>query len=285
MKNLLLASTALLLSAGIAAADVRVGGDGRMGVTFTEGATEEFAFTSRIRISFAASGETDGGLSFGGSIRADNASNGDDGDADVSGGVGGAAGNVFISGAFGRLSMGDVSGAAEFIVGDLHGVGLTGLGDFNEMTYLSNAGANRPSARYDYSMGDFRFALSADNPGSGSETFSIAAGYTMAGFGIGFGYEDTGAADHWIIGVNGSFGDVSMRAIYGESGAADQYGVSASGSFSGVGVTAFYRSDFAAAEHYGLGMSYGLGGGASIVGGIVSTAGTTRADFGVSFRF
>jgi outer membrane protein OmpU len=134
-------------------------------------------------------------------------------------------------------------------------------------------------------MGDFRFALSADNPGTGSETFSVAAGYTMAGFGIGFGYEDTGVVDHWIIGVNGSFGDVSMRAIYGEAGVSDQYGVSASADFSGVGVTAFYREDFASVEHYGLGMSYGLGGGATLAGGIVSTGGQTRADFGVRFSF
>ena len=274
MKNLLLASTALILSAGIAAADVRVGGDGRMGVTFTEGAHDEFAFTSRIRISFTASGETDGGLSFGGSVRADNASSA----------TSGTAGNVFISGAFGRLSMGDVSGAAEFIVGDLHGVGLTGLGDNNEMLYMSNSSAGRSAARYDYAMGDFRLALSADNPGTGSEVFSIGMGYAMNGFGVGFGFEDNGTSDHWIVGVNGAFGDVAMRAIYGESNGDSQYGVSMSGSFSGVGVTAFYR-DEDGDEHYGLGMSYALGGGATLAGGIVSEAGTTRADFGVSFRF
>ena len=78
-KKILLASSALVASASFAAADVSVGGNGYMGVTYDDSAVEEMAFKSRLRITFSASGETDGGLSFGGSIRADNA-------------VGGAAG-------------------------------------------------------------------------------------------------------------------------------------------------------------------------------------------------
>ena len=74
MKRALLASTALVMSAGIAAAEVSVGGDGRMGVKSTDGGDIEFS--SRVRISFTGSGETDNGLTFGGSIRADNAGGG-----------------------------------------------------------------------------------------------------------------------------------------------------------------------------------------------------------------
>ena len=72
MKKILFASTALLATAGIAAAEVSVSGDGRMGVTYlkdrvlTDGNGDpysaEWQFTSRIRIKFAASGETDGGI-------------------------------------------------------------------------------------------------------------------------------------------------------------------------------------------------------------------------------
>ena len=147
MKKVLLATTVLAASAGFAAAEVTVGGDGRMGVTYTEGAANELAFTSRIRISFTASGETDGGLSFGGSIRADNAA----------GGAAGTAGSVFVSGAFGKLTMGDVGGAAEFAVPHVDGVGLTGLGDMNENLYLSNK--RRSAARYEYSAGAISFAM------------------------------------------------------------------------------------------------------------------------------
>ena len=50
---------ALLMSAGIASAEVSVGGDGRMGVRSTDGG--DAMFSSLIRISFSASGETDNG--------------------------------------------------------------------------------------------------------------------------------------------------------------------------------------------------------------------------------
>ncbi|MCC5965672.1 MAG: porin [Natronohydrobacter sp.] len=125
MKKLLLASTALVLSAGVASAQgVALSGDGRMGLVYDG---DNVSLNSRARVIFTLSGETDGGLAFGGSFRADNA-----GAASR-----GAAGSIFISGDFGELRMGDVDGAALAATGDLHGVGLTGLGDLNEMTYVS----------------------------------------------------------------------------------------------------------------------------------------------------
>ena len=138
MKRALLASTALVMSAGIAAAEVSVGGDGRMGVQSLDGA--DVKFSSRVRISFTASGETDNGLTFGGSIRADNAS----------GGSSGTGGNVHVSGAFGKLAMGDVDSAAKAAVGQAGGVGFTGLGDLNEIKYIG--GGEDPSALWNYSM-------------------------------------------------------------------------------------------------------------------------------------
>ena len=41
---------------------------------------------------------------------------------------------------------------------------LTGLGDYNEMVYLSNCDSSGSAARYDYSFGDFGVHVSADNP-------------------------------------------------------------------------------------------------------------------------
>ena len=305
MKKVLLASTVLAMSATVAAAEVTVGGNGRMGVTYTEGATNEFAFTSRIRISFAASGETDGGLSFGGSIRADNSV----------GGAAGTAGSIFVSGAFGKLTMGDVDGAAEFAVGDLAGVGLTGVGDYNENAYLSNSGAARRSAlRYEYSAGSLSFAVSADNPGTDvragafdglSNTYAVGVKYSMDGYSFGLGYETTDVydagtgtntnIDHIIVGGEATFSGVTLKATYGTSSDLnfDQYGISAAYSADGMGLTAFYRvADFGAADiqYVGVGASYDLGGGASVVGGISNanpSVGTsqTMADFGLSFSF
>ena len=294
MKKLLLATTALTLSAGVAAADVALSGNARMGVVYDG---NDFGFNSRLRVQFTLSGETDTGLAFGGSIRADNASDAGGGNVDTGGMT---AGSVFISGDFGRLSMGDVAGAAEFIAGDLAGVGMTGLRFLNENTYLSNA--DRAAARYDYSIEGFTFAISADEPRD-SNTASIAVGYTMDGFGAGIGYERVSSdVDHVIAYASATFEGVTAKATYGrQSGlplARDQYGLSVSGSFDAVTVTAFGRRDFSSNTHYGLGASYDLGGGASIVGGVVRDGGgrligtplapapkQTIADLGLSFTF
>jgi outer membrane protein OmpU len=285
MKKLLLASTALVLSAGVAAAEVRVGGDGRMGIVSGFG-TDDIAFTSRIRISFSASGQTDGGLTFGGSIRADNA--GTNGTAGA-GGVNGAAGSVFISGAFGRLTMGDVSGAPEAAVGDVSGVGLTGLGDLNEATYLSNGA--RPAMRYDYTTGAFGFHISADNP-IASDTLGVAVTYNAGAYKFGLGYEDNGSTDHIVAGGSASFGDATVKAFYGTASGAlsgDQYGLSIDYKIDALTLTAFYvdKDTDLGDTGYGLGAAYSLGGGATLRGGYArnDTDGEDSFDFGIALTF
>ena len=321
MKKVLLASTALIMSAGFAAADVSVGGDGRMGVQDGFG-DEELRFTSRIRISFSASGETDAGLAFGGSIRADNAAAvvltdedgnnpGDPGfDPNTAtlggGGVNGQAGSVFIEGGFGKLTMGDVDGAARSAVGHVSGVGLTGLSDLNESVYISNVGGNTPGALYEYSGGDWAVYVSASNPGdliTGLESENIAwalgASYSFGAYSVGIGYEDNDAGtDHVILGGSAAFGDFTLKANYGMASGdvdGDQYALSGDYTFGATTVTAFYNDTTGleaggasiGTEAWGLGASYDLGGGASLVGGYVSdeTADDDAYDFGISFSF
>jgi outer membrane protein OmpU len=274
MKKLLLTTTALTLSAGVAAADVSLSGDARMGIVYNSnagvgtnltspsGATDtenksNMQLTSRVRVTFTLSGETDGGLAFGGSFRADNAS-----DA-----AAGNAGSVFISGEFGRLSMGDVAGAARATVGDLHGVGLTGLGDFNEITYLDrvySAGAGtalnrRSSALYTYSIDAFTInvsvgqlreiavqnaivdpALPTTNATKPAKTnsvkdtlFGVGVSYAIDDLKLSLGYESqrverslfaTAAnntnwnADHLILGAEYTIEGIALKAVYGRVG-------------------------------------------------------------------
>ena len=79
-----------------------VSGSARMGIVYDGGNATSTEFSSRVRIVFTASGETDTGLSFGASFRPSNAYEANEEQA----------GEVFISGAFGKLSMGDVDGEA-----------------------------------------------------------------------------------------------------------------------------------------------------------------------------
>lgn len=364
MKKILFASTALVLSAGFAVAEVTVGGDGRMGILYTEGGgavagtgtttqqataqaavdalntqlttlqtqldqqiaandaagaqatllqianvkdaltaaqekfnvvagtsgSGEFAFTSRIRISFTATGETDNGLAFGGSIRADNAT----------GGTTGTAGSVFVSSSFGKIAMGDVDGGAKAAVGQVSGVGLTGLGDANEVSYISTP--VDPSVLYTYTFGAFNFYASADQISDANDAYGVGVKYDAGTFYAAIGYEtqDTtsaGQAESTVaLGAGTSFAGFDLKAVYlmrDVVGGAnnDQYAVSAGFDLFGIGATAFYRDgDDLADASYGFGGTKDLGGGASLKGGIVHNGGASdaddiRADFGITMSF
>jgi outer membrane protein OmpU len=316
----------MVLSASVVAADVTVGGSGRMGIIYFDdevqnayGKDTNWNFTSRIRIEFTATGETDGGLAFGGSIRADNSS----------GGNVGTDGNVFISGEYGKLAMGDVSGGAEVVNGDLAFVSLTGLGDQNEFIYLGNDGVTRPNAQYTYSNQGLTLALGL----SDEEAYSAGVGYDGGIWQVGLGYEkmpkggsvgievdgetleafqDIQSDVHQLIGGAAvTFSGVTLKGMWGQFDinqagvdVVNQYGVSAEGTFGAITVAAYYREleglkgavvgDPANGNTvgdnnialYGIGAEYDLGGGASVAGGVANTFGdNTVADLGVKFAF
>lgn len=326
MKKILLATTMLVAGASIAAAEVTLSGDARMGVisNFSDnnaanGDESDLTFTSRARVAFTLSGESDSGLSFGASFRADNAG----------GAAAGDAGSVFVSGAFGKLSMGDVDGAAQAATGHVAGVGLTGLGDRNESTFLAAGdGATDPTALYEYSAGAFTGYLSVTNPvpvlvapalvtaTADLQAVALGAKYTFGDYTIGLGYENLsgwqGAAaalpqvdntdlDHVVLKVSGTVAGLSLQGLYGSAdgtrgGAAvdgEQYAASVSYTTGALSATVFYTDDsgLGGTTAYGLGGSYDLGGGASVVGGVVEDkdanagAGATAFDLGLSFSF
>lgn len=217
MKKVLLATTMIVAGASIAAAEVTLSGDARMGVISAGSdnpltpAIDEggLAFTSRARIMFTFAGETDGGLAFGGSFRAN----------DAGAAAGGTAGSIFLSGAFGKISMGDVDGAAQMATGNVSDVGFTGLGDMNESTFLGAGGLNNvaqaivgagaadplettdPTALYEYSFGDFTVYASHTNTRplvggtpttliSNATAYAIGGKYTFGDYVVGLGYEN-----------------------------------------------------------------------------------------------
>jgi outer membrane protein OmpU len=273
MKKILLATTVLAMSATVAAAEVTLSGDARMGVT-TNNVDRDMAFTSRARVKFSMSGETDGGLAFGASFRA----------ADAVGAGSGTKGEVFISGAFGKLTMGDVDSAANALVGNVSGVGLTGLGDANELGYIGNS--TDPSVLYTYSADALSVALSVEQPTAG-DAKSVAVKYAGEGFAVALGYEDDGTDTQTTVGLSGSVAGMDLAFVAADnSGNADtHYAVSIGYSADALGVTAFY-ADKGTTSAYGLGASYDLGGGAKVVGGVSKTEGASAvADLGISMSF
>ncbi|WP_195759832.1 porin [Paracoccus sp. S-4012] len=256
MKKLLLASSALVGLAGAAAAEVSVTGDGRIGLRFDSDelvlneagvlvTRDTWNVISRARVRFTMTGETDSGLSFGAILRADQ--------ADSRSSRGGSnslyAGEVFISGAFGRLTAGEVDSALESAVGDLPEVGLSGLNFYNEFQYSSSDFDELfqdAGLLYSYALGDATLYASFQDqyfrlPGDAfarerGDTWSLGAGYTLGNYSFGIGYEDSSS---FIDPVGYAFANQSTAGNF-YTNDATTWGVSGGTSFAGITFKAIY---------------------------------------------
>ncbi|MCY3981854.1 MAG: porin [Alphaproteobacteria bacterium] len=315
MKRVLLASTALCLGAGTAFAQdmgmaddgmmmdmaptVTIGGNGRMGVV--SNTNEDLVFSSRVRVVFTLAKELDNGLSAGGSIRADNAS----------GGASGTGGNIYLSGPFGKLAMGDLDSAAKSAVGNVDGVGYTEVGDAQTIEYLrgdktGSGEAEDPTLLYTLpKMGPVsmfasiavadvveegevqagRTEISAD-----TLSFGAKADLSIADMGkawISGGFEATPGDNedgHLVFGAGASMSGFTGKVVAGsqsrdanadgEDQDREQFAISAGYSAGQMGVTVFYaESDFRAADEK---ESLGAGFSWSLGGGASLKAGFTN---------
>jgi outer membrane protein OmpU len=269
---------------------------------------------NRMRVKFAASGETDGGLAFGGSFKAH----------ESGGASSGTHGSQYISGAFGKITMGDLDGADEQTVGNLSGVGFAGAGSTELSTYQSSS----HDLGYSVSMSGVTFAAStdlargADSTKTGSNS---ALGLKWSGdmggatVGIGVGQSKVGVKTQDSMSASVSMGGLSIKVVThtNDNGPAvvasgtsssttsgtahvaatvaaadnndvDQTGISLSYSMDSMTVTAFTRTEssngIADKDYSGVGFAYDLGG-ASVKAGFVDANDTSVMDFGVTFSF
>lgn len=218
MKKVLFATSALVMTAGVAAAEVAVSGTARMGMIYDG---NDVQFSSRARVIFTLTGESDAGLSYGATFRADNAGNANNG----------TAGQVWISGAYGKLSMGDTVSASEAAVGDLYSVGYTEgsfAGDIEEITYLTGdmgGEGQGPNVLYEYTIDQISLYASASD-GSGTEwdttvgggddetRWSLAAKYDAGNWSAGLGYARSGDAKEISLGAEAQFNQFAVKGIY-----------------------------------------------------------------------
>ena len=240
MKKLLIATSALVALTGAASAEVALTGDGRMGLVWDG---DNAQFSSRVRARFNLSGETDSGLSFGGSFRVDQENYAAEPESRSA--AHGTAGSVYVSGTFGKLSMGDVVSATEAAIGDLTEIGYTD-GEFaanpEEIDYLTGDGENEeqgPTALYEYtfngvnlfaSMTDgSRRDCSASNVIVGSlecydfdtddeseVAFSLAAGYEFGAYSVGLGYSENRDGTEIVIGGTAAINEFKIKAFYAD---------------------------------------------------------------------
>lgn len=250
MKKILLATTMLTATAGIASAEMSVTGTARMGVVGDivnqydadgnlSSSGIEAAFSSRFRVVFTGSGTTDGGLTFGATARADNSPIGVSFDSQsqlvAGGGATGnrwqTAGTVYLAGSFGTLTMGDTGNAADDLVGQVAYVGYTSLNSWNE---IGNLDRNLTGVEYSYSMNGFTFSL-----GSG-QTFSPAAMASGLLLDDGTtGVDNYGQGNFWAVGAKYATDVFSVALGYQTNNDGDI--VSASGSYTAAGFTGIVK--------------------------------------------
>lgn len=318
MKKFLIASTAIVALSGAAAAEITLSGDAQIGLKYDNrlagptGDVSGWNLQQRARFTVTMTGETDSGLSFGAKLRPGNTDYYESRDRFET------AVTVWAEGAYGKITVGDIDSAIEQAIGDLAGVGNSGLEFQNEFYYAATDAFDDHDNKglvYSYKYGDATFYASFEdeyytatgNKYSG-DSWSLGASYSMNQYSFGIGYssgEDFGGGKvkTWGLMASGDFNGLTVKGVYLESkddfDKYKQYGLSADYTMAnGVGIQGFYRVNdwdlFAGKETLvGLGTSYDLGGGASVNAGIVRQKDTeiagnptrTIADFGLRFAF
>jgi outer membrane protein OmpU len=263
---------------------------------------------NRFRISFAGSGETDGGIAYGISGRAEQ--------SDTSN-----LGSQYISGAFGKVSMGDLNGADEVAAGGgVSNVGLTGLGDNGDFAFASKD----HNVGYEFSTAGVKIAYSQDTSvTSGSNSaFGVSYSGDMGGatISVGLGTASVGSIKQDTMSASVSMGGLTVKAmsstndngpdveyaagtarhadgsttVYAADTQAvsnpdtDQTGVSIGYTMGAMTATAFMKTESQTGtvdkDYSGIGINYDMGG-ATLKIGVADADGQSLADFGLSFSF
>ena len=308
MKNVLFATTALIATAGVAAADVSFGGYGRFGAHYTS-AGDVTSMTSRFRLNIDGSAESDNGLTFGARIRIQDS-------ATTAGVLNGA--NFYVKSGGLKVAVGNTPGAIDAQNGAYaQSLGLTGLGYHNVVANsavkgfwgfddYSSGGNGREVVSVSYAAGDFSVMASYSSSSSrlptpatpfalatafvpGENRATVGASYTFSGWTVALAYQDSNNNfnDKTVLTVAGNVGIADLNFAVADNNGTLKYGIGADFSVgAATTVSAFVNSEDTAGEAYGLGVKHDLGGGTSIRGGVVQTAGgTTLADLGLHFNF
>ncbi len=317
MRKVLFATTALVATAGVAAADVTFGGYARFGVLYSsaagpDGIASTFGddgtgdssvdITSRFRLQIDATAESDAGVTFGVRVRIEQ-ENDEVNDA-ANSGTGINAPRFFARSGGLEVGVGNIFGAIEFMPGmypiDL---GLTGLqyeytpfqfgADFYDSDGAGAAATNN-AVEVMYSVGDLSLHVSASDGANDRLAAHIA--YTWNGWTFALGAQDSNSASDTELAasVGGSIGVADVSLAWADNGV------------NGDHITLAARFDVGAATNieayvsdadtifgtptnntgYGIDFNHDLGGGTSIRGGVAKLfAGHTVADLGVRFNF
>jgi outer membrane protein OmpU len=207
MKTLLLASTALVGMAGVAAAaEIKLSGYAEIGINGGN-LGYETQFHNDWQVNFDFSGAMDSGVEFGGRVQIEETNS----PGAINGGLKIDDEAFWVSGTFGKVTLGETKGAVDWAVPDVYSG--TGISD----DHSTHAGAywntgmdgqyDDQILRYEYSFGDFGVALSAEMDDTGVQDTIWGLGGKWSGqlsgldLTAGLGYQSNGGADTVSIGA------------------------------------------------------------------------------------
>ncbi|MBV2358877.1 porin [Thalassococcus sp. CAU 1522] len=287
MKKILFATTALVVTAGVASAEVAVTGFAELGVFKDENRVNDVTQThTDIDVTFKMSGEADNGLTFGASFDLDEIDGGGDRTDDTQF----DDATVFLSFGGAKLTVGDTDSAfdarlTETAIGDTIRDDHTVHPGYNGNSYLDER-LDTQVVRFDYTFDAFTGSISVNSDDSGTldPTWSLGVSYNaeLAGLtlGVGLGYikadsDAPGVYDEIIgLSLNTTFNN-GLRAIVNyshwsdnTSGGADDanhWGIGLGYTMNALTVSANYGIyDFdndLENSGWGLVANYDLGGG------------------------
>ena len=266
MKKILIATTALVATASMAAAEVRISGYGRFGLDYNDAnssdindpnfnGVDEFTITSRLRLQFDVSTETDGGVTLGARTRAQSESR-----DNIPGGAIFNAARFYASYGGFTLGVGNIIGAIEGMPGlyletRTAGIGIDGAGFVSLVTNVNNeyfnwdayssSGTGANGIEVLYTAGDFAGHVSYSKKndcrgtltnctygGYGFSSFSpsrtaINLAYTFGDWTAAIGYQDSDMLfeDKTVFTIAGELGQFGVRLAYADNDGIDKYGL------------------------------------------------------------
>jgi outer membrane protein OmpU len=283
MKKVLLATTALTLSAGVAYAEISMSGSARMGLSY-DGSTTEL--DNRFTVNIDGKMESDAGLTFGARMRLRT--------SDGAAGTSPNGARVYMKSGGVTVAVGNINGAIDSMPNLYHSEqGYTGgmsAGDVVTVDYdgySSNGG--ELGAEVIYSSDSFGAHLSVTDPSLGSTEERTAAhvSYTVGGWTLAVGTQQATGDDLTVVTAAGSVGDYGIGFSAADNDGTTKMTLAGSATMGATGVGAFVSDEEGATEMaFGLGVTYDLGGGAELGAGAQRDHdGDNAAEVGISFSF
>lgn len=311
MKKVLFATTALIATASMAAAEVKISGYGRFGIDYNDANSRavngisKTTITSRLRLQFDMSAQTDSGVAFDARVRAQAESR-----DNAPGGATFNAPRFGVSYEGFRVNVGNIIGAIEGMPGlyletRTAGTGIDGAGFVSLVSNVNNeyfnwdayssagVGANGVEVMYSAGGLGLHVSYSTDNGPTAVDRVGGRLSYNFGDWTVAVAGQSSDIMweDKVVVSVQGKIGDIGVRLAYADNEGIGKWGLygnmpvgaasklvlwvtdeeAVSAADVGLGRNdnrdAIVGSNQQEGTSYGIHYSYDLGGGASFEAG------------------